>query len=396
MFTFYTLLFLVLTYLSYSLIVAGVSSYCSLIRGFYYVYLFFLWLYNKLLKNKMHIKISGFSVILSLCVLLAFPYIFISQFFGKAIVTFFLYFSGPVLFLMISSLSFKEKTIQKFDLYLFIVMCFLFILNFIFYFYQDSFINYYEQTGLIDFKRNDKTRFLGIALHPTFTGFFFIFFISYLLIKKRKIIISIISSVFFFLTGTRSAMVGIPFYFFFKSKKILKVILFTVGIVSLCVIYYLFTKGSLAEQLLKYEPSAWRHLYDLFVTGPGVIIKYPFGAGLGTVSPYNQEKPIIHLESEVYLYLIQLGDIGFFLKALFYYFVIKKLLLVNTRKANWLLFILSIFLIGNMVLALNNAIFISNFIWIMLGIEFSKPEYKKLPLNKKDYGLKKYMFKFRK
>lgn len=49
--------------------------------------------------------------------------------------------------------------------------------------------------------------------------------------------------------------------------------------------------------------------------------------------------------------------------------------MVNSRKSNYLIFVLFTFLAGCLVFGLNDIRFVSNFVWVMLGIEFSKPEY---------------------
>lgn len=389
MFIFYTLTYIVLTYLAYGLSVIGMSSYFSLIREAYFVYLLFLVFYKFLFKDKCVIKVSDYSKFLLICLLFAVPYIFISHYFSEAIITFILYFTGPILFLLISSLNVSEKTRKKFEFYFLLVMGIICILNMFFYFVQNKVVQYLPAYDIRNFSRNEKMRFLGIAIHPTVTAFFFVYFISYLLLFKKNKLSSVISGVFFILTGTRSAILGTPFYLFLKFKKLLKILSLFFGIVFLIIIYFLLINGSLNAHL---DGSALKHLMDLFVLGPKYMLKYPFGAGLGTVSPYNQENAIIHIESEMYLYMIQLGIFAFIIKMIFYYYVIKKLLLVNTRKSNWLLFILLSFLLGCMVFALNDARFISNFIWIMLGIEFSKLEYKKIPRNtNKKHKLLKYM-----
>lgn len=379
MFIFYTLLYIVLTYLAYGLFIVVPSSIIPLVREAYFVYLFFLVFYKVTFVDKFTLKISGYSKLLILCVVLAVPYIFISNYLGEALITFTLYFTGPILFLLISSLSISDKTRKKLDFYFLLVMGIICVLNMMFYFVQDIVVSYLPAYELRNFTRTVKMRFLGIAIHPTNTGFYFVYFISYLLLYKRDKIFSIVAGIFFIFTGTRSAILGTPFYMFLKFKKILKVLSLIVGISFLVIMYILLVNGTLNAHL---DGSALKHLGDLFILGPEYMMKYHWGAGLGTVSPYNQEHPIIHIESEMYLYMIQLGIFAFVVKMIFYIFVITKLLKVNSGKSNWLLFILLTFMIGCMVFALNDSRFIANFIWIMLGIEFSKPEYKHLPLNR--------------
>jgi len=391
MFIFYTLLYIVLTYLAYGLFIVVPSSIIPLVREAYFVYLFFLVFYKVTFVDKFTLKISGYSKLLILCVVLAVPYIFISNYLGEALITFILYFTGPILFLLISSLSISDKTRKKIDFYFLIVMGIICVLNMMFYFVQDIVVSYLPAYELINLTRAVKMRFLGIAIHPTNTGFYFVYFISYLLLYKRDKIFSIVAGIFFILTGTRSAILGVPFYVFLKFKKILKVLSLIVGISFLVIMYILLVNGTLNAHL---DGSALKHLGDLFILGPEYMMKYHWGAGLGTVSPYNQENPIIHvhIESEMYLYIIQLGIVAFAIKMIFYILVIMKLLKVNSTKSNWLLFILLTFIIGGLVFPLNNSRFIANFIWIMLGAEFSKPEYKLLPLNKnRKHRLLKYM-----
>lgn len=393
MFIFYTLLYIILTYLAYGLSIIVPSSIIPLVRELYFIYLFFLVFYKIITVDKFTLKISSYSKLLLLCVVLAVPYVFISNYLGEALITFILYFTGPILFILIASLNFSETTRKKLDFYFLLVMEIIFVLNMMFYFVQDIVVSYLPAYELRNFSRTEKMRFLGIAIHPTNTGFYFVYFISYLLLYKRDKLSSLIAGVFFILTGTRSAILGTPFYMFIKFKKILKILSLILGVSFLVVVYMLLVMGTLNAHL---DGSALKHLGDLFILGPEYMMKYPWGAGLGTVSPYNQEHPIIHIESEMYLYMIQLGIFAFVVKMIFYIFVITKLLKVNSRKSNWLLFILLTFMIGCMVFPLNDSRFITNFIWIMLGIEFSKPEYKHLPLNRnRKHKLLKYMLTVR-
>ena len=387
MFVFYTLLYITLTYLAYGLLVIQLS-YFTLIREAYFIYLFFLCFYKLIIIDKLKIRLSDFSKLLLVCILYAVFYVFKSPYLSNAIVTFILYFTGPILFILISSLNFSDKTRKRFEFYFLLIMGVICVLNILFYFVQDAVVGYLPAYELRNFSRTEKMRFLGIAIHPTTTGFYFIYFLSYLFLFKHDKISSFIVGIFYIATGTRSAILGLPFYMFLKFKKILKILSLVFGIALLVVVYILLVGGNLNAHL---DGSALKHLMDLFVLGPEYMMKYPWGAGLGTVSPYNQDNSIIHIESEMYLYMVQLGILAFIIKMVFYFFVIKKLLQMNTSKSNWLLFILLIFMVGCMVFALNDTRFISNFVWIMLGIEFSKPEYKNLPLKKKHHPFLKYV-----
>lgn len=324
MFTFYTILYLVLLYLSYSfnILLPHQSFIFSAIRETYFIYLFFLLFYKILFIKKLRIEFSCFNKLICLILLFAIPYIFLSHYLNFAVITFFLYFSGPALFLLISNINFSKRTLNHFDFWFSFIMYGICFLNIVFYFVQDNLISLIPTEYLSFFSRQKgKIRYLGIAFHPTCTGFFFVYFIGYIFIVKRNWIASLFNGVFFLFTGTRSAIFGVPFYIFFKLKKILKIIAFVLGIGVLAIVYILLTRNMLDMYL---DGSALAHLFHLFVLGPETIIKYPFGAGLGTVSPYNQEAPIIHLESEVYLYCIQLGFFNSILKIFLYYYIVKK------------------------------------------------------------------------
>ena len=383
MFIFYTLLYIILTYLSYTCMIflSGVSSVVTLIREGYFAYLFVLVFYKFLTVDKFSIKKNIQNVLLLLCIIIALFYINISPYLSNAITTFILYFSGPILFLLISQLRLSEKTRIRFDFYFSLVMISVCVLNVLFYFIQNKLVSVIPVESLKYFRRSgEKIRYLGIAFHPTITGFFFVYFIGYLFIIKKEYLSSLFSGAFFLLTGTRSAMLGVFIYIFLKLKKTLKIIAFIFGCSILVVVYMLLASNRLNLIL---DGSALAHLTHLFILGPQTVIDYPLGAGLGTVSPYNSENPIIHLESEMYLYMIQLGFISFILKLSFYIIIIKKLIIRNSGKSNYLLFILFTFLTGCMVFALNDMRFISNFIWIMLGMEFSDAYYNNIFLKKK-------------
>lgn len=382
MFIFYTILYLVLLYLSYFfvIILPHQAFIFSVIRENYFIYLFFLLFYKILIIKHTKIGFSYFNKLICFILFFAIPYIFISNYLNYAIITFFLYFSGPILFLLISNLSFSKKTIEHFDFWFNLIMTGICFLNILFYFIQDKLISFASTESFSNFVRQEeRIRFLGIAFHPTCTGFFFVYFIGYIFIVKKNLIASLFNGIFFLFTGTRSAIFGVPFYMFLKFKKSIKIFAFILGTVVLTLIYMLLIKNKLDMYL---DGSALAHLFHLFVLGPKTIIKYPLGAGLGTVSPYNQENPIIHLESEAYLYCIQLGVFNSVLKIVLYYYIVRKLLIVNSLMSNWLVFVLFTFLAGCLVFPLNDARFVSNFVWIMLGIEFSKREYHRLPPKK--------------
>lgn len=386
MFIFYTILYLVLLYFSYffAIILPHQAFIFSAIRECYFAYLFFLCLYKILIVKQAKIVFSYFTKLMCFILFLAVPYIFISNYLNYAMITFFLYFSGPILFLLISNLSFSKKTIEHFNFWFNLIMSGICFLNILFYFVQDNLISLIPTESLSFFSRQEgKLRYLGIAFHPTCTGFFFVYFIGYIFIVKRNLIASLFNGIFFLFTGTRSAIFGVPFYIFLKFKKHTKIFAFILGAVLLALVYMLLTKNMLNMYL---DGSAIAHLFHLFVLGPETIIKYPWGAGLGTVSPYNQESPIIHLESEAYLYCIQLGFFNFILKIVLYYHIVRKLLTVNSRMSNYLVFLLFTFLAGCLVFGLNDIRFVSNFVWVMLGIEFSKCEYHRiLPAKGKFY-----------
>ncbi len=375
MFVFYTLLYLILTYLTFSLplILQGGALFFSFLREAYFLFLSLYCLYDFIFIKKFVFKFPSHTIVLVFCLLLSIPYVLLTSNIGLAFHTFIMYFSGPVVFILISSLWFSQRTRKKFEFYLWVVMGIVCLLNVLFYFLQNFFIPYIPKQTVSFFMRDGKYRYLGIALHPTITGFYFAYFIGYLFFIRKDKIFSSFSAVFFLLSGTRSAFLGVPLYIFLKQKKVLKVFCVLLGMGGIAVLIYLLSSNKLNNLL---EPSAFRHLMDLFITGPSVVIEYPFGAGLGTVSPYNGENPIIHLESEMYLYMIQLGFLGFVLKIIFYYLVLKKLFSVKTKKANYLIFILLTFLTGCMVFALNDSRFISNYVWVLLGFEFSDNKYK--------------------
>lgn len=383
MFVFYTLLYLILNYISpfFAVLIPQYMIFITVAREGYWVYLFFQFFLNFTTNRKYTLNHSLPNKLLTVCVLLALPYILISSNLGFAITTFILYFLGPIIYLLISNLTLSDRTRKKFDFYLYLVLFSLCILGILFYLIQGQVVRsidptiynlYSRPTGIGDTR---KLRFLGIGLHPTVTGFLFIYFIAYCCIVKRKYILGLINTFFFYLTGTRSAILGLPFYILLKFKKPLKILSIIFGVGVLVVVYALLVSGKINMYL---DGSVLAHLIDLFIEGPEMVIKYPLGAGLGTVSPYNQENPIVHLESEMYLYMIQLGFISFVIKVAFYILIIKALYNTNSKKSNYLIFILLIFLTGSMVFALNDARFISNFIWILLGIEFSKPEYQEI------------------
>ena len=266
-------------------------------------------------------------------------------------------------------MSFKECTYKKFYFYLNVVLGGICFCGIFLYPLQGLIISFLPSSAFQSFWRNGRIRYLGIGLHPTSTGFLILYYIGYLFFVKKDMIQTILHGIFLFLSGTRSALFGLPGYIFIKQKPRTIKIFLLIGILLIFVLYTLVMNDTFSKYL---DGSAIAHLNHLLVLGPATVINYPWGAGLGMVSPYNTENPIIHLESEMYLYMIQLGFVLFGLKIFFYIKVIITLLRVNTKYTRYLLFILMTYLLGCMIFPLNNTRFISNFIWVIMGVEYSR------------------------
>jgi hypothetical protein len=216
-------------------------------------------------------------------------------------------------------------------------------------------------------------RFAGLFVHPTAMGIIILFFL-FMIMRKKKYITKIILSVLLFLTRTRSILLGIPISFFSLVKRNFQIVLI-MGIIFLIIL--IIPNIPVIAKVL--DSSALRHFNDLFVDGPKAITQYWQGNGLGTVSPYISSgiEPIIHIESDLFLAIIQVGIFTVVAYFLIISMVIKKLKFVKRncpeliQTTNYLIIMTILLNVGCLVFPYYTMRVITNFVWIELGFFFA-------------------------
>ena len=372
MFEVYTLFYFILLYtnLTVDVVAPSLLIIVSAFREFYLIIVFLYFLLS--ITQRKTIFFTAENVLLTICIILAVPYILISGNKGCAISTFLVYYSGPLLFLFITNIKFSSISIKNYSYFLRKLLLLLCIGSLVLFPFQNTIVDIFGEKRFKLFYLTDgsmKMRLFGLGFHPTTTGFLCIYTASMFFIINKKIIPTSICLFTQNLAHTRSALFGIPVYILFRIKsKLVKILFVILGIVGSICIFFAFTHNYLNKYI---DFSAMVHFLHLFVDGPEAVIKYAQGIGLGMVSPYNLDNPLLHLESDFYLYAIQVGihNLIFFLIAIC--FIIRKLVKQKNVKANYLLFIFSTFLMGCIFFPLHSMRFISNFVWIELGFYFS-------------------------
>lgn len=286
-----------------------------------------------------------------------------------------LYISGPLIFICLSGFNYDEYKYTKIKKYIRYFFIFAIITALLIYPFQKKF---YILLGLNKGRNFINTfryradgslyaRMSGFAAHPTVMGFITLsMIINYWLINKKKK--SVLCMIPFYLTNTRSVLFGVPFAIFsFLSKK-KKIIAFFLGsIVFLGLVFFII------NSLNKLDPSSLIHFADLFLNGPKLISKYilPFGLGQGTMSPFTTKSQLLHVESDIYIAFIQLGYIGLMTYLVLVVSLGKTLRRDNNPDSRYCYFLLLIVNLGCIVLSYYIIRFISNYMWIELGLYFS-------------------------
>lgn len=358
----YTILYLCITYLG--IILQG-NIVISLLREGYLIALFFFLVstqYKKLYVNKFHFYLDIYIVLNIYAVLK-------SANKSDAFLSFLMFMSGPLLFLLLSSFSFNKRVYQQTRRRIKFLFSFFVLTSLVLYPFQEQFcalINH-DPKMLYRWGRDGHLwmRLGGLCLHPTTMGAVSIFLIINLwLIKERKkIFISLLS---YYYTNTRTVLLGIPFAFFSyqsRKKKILLILLASILLIGGVWFFFNFT----------FDPSALIHFADVFVKGPLLVWenKSLFGIGHGMMSPYTLDSPFIHLESDFYITLMQVGYLGFFVYFVLCIGLIRVLKRDSNVYARYCLYIFFIYNVGCIFFPLNTIRFISNYVWIELGLYFS-------------------------
>ena len=374
MFIFYTLAYLVILYLGPTMqTISSVGMVVfSLLREFYLVFVLLYFLYSTGFRKK--VFFTAENILFTCCCILAIPFVLPAGL-GQGVITYIVFFSGPFLFLTISNLKFSDATIKNYHYFLGLGFNCLCIGSILLYFVQGKIVSIFGYENFDHFFLTDgsgKLRLFGLGFHPTTTGFFCIYAMGFLFFYRKEHIRPLLYFYANWLSHTRSALFGIPSYVFFKFKKRIRVFIVIPAILFVLLIYKMFIDKSIYRYI---DTSAVVHLMHLFVTGPLYVFNYPFGAGLGRVSPYSREGYIVHLESDLYLYSIQVGILNLLLYIIAVCVVIKKLRNDNSSDAKFLLFVVLTFMLGCIIFPLHSLRFTSNFVFIEMGFYFSQRNY---------------------
>ena len=371
MFIAYTITYIILLYFgpTVEIISPLFMIVLSLLREFYLVFVFFYFVYSVSVRNR--VIFSAENILFFLCLFFALPFI-LQAGIVRGLTNYIIFFSGPYLFLVISNLRFSETAIRNYRYMLRLVLDFLCMCGIPLYFLQGKIVDYFGYENFKNFFLTDvseKLRLFGLGFHPTTTGFLYIYTAALLFFTRKNKIKPAIYFCANLLSHTRSALFGIPSYVFFKLKKHWRFLIIPLIGFAFFVIFRMVVNKSIYKYL---DPSAIVHLLHLFVTGPQAVLQYPFGTGLGTVSPYSEPPYIIHLESDVYLYSIQLGIFNLVLYISAIIVIIRKLLTSISSETKYLVFIVLTFMLGCFVFPLHSLRFTSNFVFIELGFWASK------------------------
>ncbi len=337
----------------------------SLIREGYIITLFFL----LIATNLKHLFINKTISLILLYIIINLISLFISSNKNEAVMSFFLFSSGPVIFLLLYNFNFDNQLYSNIKKKIFKLFFFFVISGLIIYPFQLQFCNLinHDPTMLYRWGKNGKLwlRLGGLSLHPTIMGAVCIFLLLYLWFYRRKKE-TIISLIAYYYTNTRTVLFGLPFAFFYYQSFKRKIFfsLLAIPIVMCGVIFFLN---------YNFDPSAIIHFIDVFIEGPKMILNNfsLLGIGHGMMSPYTSRSAFIHLESDLYIMMMQIGIIGF----LVYFCLICRIIHILRKDGNeyskYCLYLVFIFNIGSIFFPFHTIRFLSNYVWIELGFYFS-------------------------
>lgn len=297
------------------------------------------------------VKFGKTQIIIFMMVLIELLYWIISQ---GSLTNIILYISGPLLFLTLSLLNIKRIKI-KLNILTFIITLFV-ILNLVLYRYQ-VFLVAASRVDPIDVQRhlyrNGEARLFGITFMPTIMAFICVL----CLIFNKKKIIQIISVITWYLTGARLFIPGYCFVLYCKLKRKYRIYLFFFFIIFSVLLSVLIIMNS--------DDSIKKHLEDLFIRGPSLMIENFYGCGL---------RKEIGLESDVYLYFIRFGLWGGGLYIICFVSIIRSYIKNNVYKDPIIrkgISLVIIYFIGSFFLPLTLQRPLSNLFWLFEGLVFS-------------------------
>lgn len=334
-------------------------------------YILFLIISCVVYFDKLHIK--KISFIIFLYILSNFISFKISENQKDALSSFILYISGPLIFILLTSLPLTENNITLINkhirqLFIFFIVTALMIYPIQKQFYSifgldkgEHFINLYR------FKSNGDmmARLSGLAVHPTTIGAICFFMIIHYILAHKKIK-SFIMMIPLYLSNTRSILIGSPFawYTFLSSKKKVWItILIPFIIASLILIMF----NSV------FDSSTIIHFNDLLEYGPKLLfgnIKL-FGHGHGTMSPFSTKPSFFHVESDLYIAIMQIGIIGISLYLTIFSIILFQLKKDNNIRSKYCAYVFICINVGCLFLSYYVVRFITNYMWIELALYYA-------------------------
>ena len=342
-----------------------ISLYASILRELIFIVIIFMGFCQITIKKipvyKVNVLILSFFVILFL-----YSFFIIEK--SHLLYAFILYISGPWLFFSITQLINGRKVVKLNKLILLFIFWFV-VFNLLIYPFQNALLilsHDIEQTTINNHLfRAGKIRFFGLTFMPTIMGFFCIVLICFSFCYKRWLVLFIIGCVGLYLTGVRLFFPGLFISSFLLQTKKNRFYLSFI---------YLFIASIVAVIFLQSDdPSLIRHFEDLFFYGPIIVFENFLGVGLGNIGAFN-ERILISLESDIYLYFIQFGIWGGCLYLLIFYKIyilyanhyIKNNLIIKISKV-----LLITYLLGSFLLPLSLHRAMSNLFWIMQALSYS-------------------------
>lgn len=363
--SFYTLSYIFIIFCSNILqIIPGIS----LIREGYILFLMF-----SLVVYFNRIQITKISVLILLYICSNFASFITSSNPNDALSSFILYISGPIIFILLTSIPLTKNTIQKLEsnsdkLFVFFIITAILLFPFQKQFYsifgldkEKNFINLYRFTT----SGQLKPRLSGLCAHPTSMGAICLFvMIKHFFLKKNKK--SILTIIPYYLSNTRSILVGTPFvwFSFLPIKKKVWIIL-TVPFFILVFLYILLNTVLDSSILIHFE--------DLIKYGPKLLLGNIslFGNGHGTMSPFTSKSSFIHVESDLYIALMQIGLVGVLLYLIIFFYFIFILLHDNNARSKYCASVLICINVGCIFLSYYAVRFLSNYMWLELSFYYS-------------------------
>lgn len=210
-------------------------------------------------------------------------------------------------------------------------------------------------------------RLSGLCAHPNILGLVvFALIVMCLLNKKRKSAGLLL--VPYYLTNVRTYLIGLPLCWYSYLPKRKKIILFFLGFLGIFVLIYAFLSVSL-------DSSLTRHFDDILAVGPKLLKESIslFGYGHGTMSPYcpSDDALFIHIESDFFALIMQLGVLGLGIYLILLFQTISELRKYPNKYSKYIVYLIYIFYFGCIVFPLHPARFLSNYIWIEVGLYLS-------------------------